>query len=170
MENIIFNKDQECESSSYKDFTQEDLFLAPEPKRSIDQHNSLDPFGKKKKDKSKKQIEAEEREKMRVLVSNFTEEQLDRYEMFRRSVFPKAAIKRIVQTITGNSVSQNVVIAMSGIAKVFIGEIVEEALDIMEAQGDSGPLHPKHLREAVRRLRKRGAIPSSKGRKLPFYI
>lgn len=44
------------------------------------------------------------------------------------------------------------------------------ALDIMEAQGDSGPLHPKHLREAVRRLRKSGAIPSSKGRKLPFYI
>lgn len=78
---------------------------------------------------------------------------------------------------------------MSGIAKVFIGEIVEEgsnliydfinlllntifilALDIMEAQGDSGPLHPKHLRESVRRLRKTGAIPSSKGRKLPFYI
>jgi len=44
------------------------------------------------------------------------------------------------------------------------------ALDIMEAQEDSGPLHPKHLREAVRRLRKTGAIPSSKGRKLPFYI
>lgn len=65
MENIIFNKEQECESSSSKDFTQEDLFLAPEPKRSNDQHNSSDSFGKKKKDKSKKQIEAEEREKMR---------------------------------------------------------------------------------------------------------
>lgn len=65
MENIIFNKDHESESSSYKDFTHEDLFLAPEPKRSNDHHNSSDPFGRKKKDKSKKQIEAEEREKMR---------------------------------------------------------------------------------------------------------
>jgi len=70
MENMMFNKDQEMESSSYKDFSQEDFFLAPEPKRSIDQHNSSDLFGKKKKDKSKKQIEAEEREKMRYISSN----------------------------------------------------------------------------------------------------
>ncbi|XP_063365442.1 transcription initiation factor TFIID subunit 11 [Cydia amplana] len=112
--------------------------------------------------KSKKELEEEEREKMQVLVSNFTEEQLDRYEMYRRAAFPKAAVKRLMQTITGCSVGQNVVIAMSGIAKVFVGEVVEEALEVLETSGESGPLQPKHLREALRRLRMRGVIPSRK--------
>lgn len=120
--------------------------------------------------KSKKELEEEEREKMQVLVSNFTEEQLNRYEMYRRAAFPKAAVKRLMQTITGCSVGQNVVIAMSGIAKVFVGEVVEEALEVLDKSGEAGPLQPKHLREALRRLRVRGAMPTRKAHRTMFRL
>jgi len=114
--------------------------------------------------KTKEEIETEERERMQHLVSNFTEDQLDRYEMYRRAAFPKVAIKRIMQGLTGSSVGQNVVIAMSGISKVFAGEVVEEALDYMDQLGETGPLKPKHLREAARRLRSRDVFPRTKKR------
>ncbi|CAF1612312.1 unnamed protein product, partial [Rotaria magnacalcarata] len=59
------------------------------------------------------------------------DEQLDRYEMYRRSAFSKISIKRFMNSITGTIPSSNVVIAMAGIAKVFVEEIMEEeALDI----------------------------------------
>lgn len=143
--------------------------LLPKP---VTPQPGMNKNDRKKEGKTKREQEEEERERMQVLVSNFTEEQLDRYEMYRRSAFPKAAIKRVMQTITGCSVSQNVVIAMSGIAKVFVGEVLEEALDVMEAEGETGPVQPKHLREAIRRLRRRPGqhIPTMKQHRPLFRI
>jgi len=50
---------------------------------------------------------------------------------------------------------------MGGIAKVMLGELVEEARRVREERGgdEALPLAPDHIREAYRRLRLTGAIP-----------
>ncbi|KAI6219185.1 HTAFII28-like protein region [Aphelenchoides fujianensis] len=92
--------------------------------------------------------------KLQILLSNFNQEQLDRYEAMRRASFPKSAVKKLIHQYTGVSVNQNVVIAIAGMAKVFVGELVEEALDIKDSLKEEGPLTPRHLNLAVKEMEK----------------
>ena len=70
------------------------------------------------------------REQMQLLISAFSNEQQDQYEIFRRSTFPKSSIRRIMQSMCSTNIPQNAVIAMAGITKVYVGEVVEAACQV----------------------------------------
>ncbi|KVH91213.1 transcription initiation factor TFIID subunit 11-like [Cynara cardunculus var. scolymus] len=98
--------------------------------------------------------------KMQSILSQFTEGQMSRYESFRRSGFQKSVMKRLLGSITGsNKISMPMTIVVSGIAKIFVGELVETAKVVIIERKETGPIRPCHIREAYRRLKLEGKIP-----------
>ncbi|CAN1166542.1 Transcription initiation factor TFIID subunit 11 [Linum perenne] len=98
--------------------------------------------------------------KMQTILSQFTEDQMSRYESFRRSALQKPNMKRLLVSITGTQkITLPVNIVVCGIAKMFVGEVVETAKIVMAERKDSGPIRPCHIREAYRRLKLEGKIP-----------
>ena len=79
-------------------------------------------------------------------------------------------IKKIVQSVLGENmqISNTIQIAMHGIAKIYAGELIEEAKSIMVDEeeetfnkdnkigGKYGPIRTRHLREARRKIISRG--------------
>ena len=48
--------------------------------------------------------------------------------------------------------TDKIVIAMSGVAKVFVGELIEESRRIADARGNTGPLEKEDVCEAYFRV------------------
>eukprot|EP00658_Telonema_sp_P-2_P041599 TRINITY_DN2977_c0_g1_i2.p1 TRINITY_DN2977_c0_g1~~TRINITY_DN2977_c0_g1_i2.p1 ORF type:complete len:155 (+),score=30.13 TRINITY_DN2977_c0_g1_i2:245-709(+) len=100
--------------------------------------------------------------------AGLTQEQLQRYEFYRRSAFPVDALRKELHKFTGMEVDKKVGLAMAGVAKLFVAELMESAFAVMDERKEgSGATQPKHIREAFRRLRpgwKHGLVnPSVRG-------
>ncbi|GAV60680.1 TAFII28 domain-containing protein [Cephalotus follicularis] len=98
--------------------------------------------------------------KMQAILSQFTEDQMSRYESFRRSALQKSNMRRLLVSVTGSQkISLPMTIVVCGIAKMFVGELVETARIVMTERKESGPIRPCHIREAYRRLKLEGKVP-----------
>lgn len=92
-----------------------------------------------------------------------------RYEAYRRAGLPKTTVKRVcvhsllqkfLQNVMGTSIQPSTAIVAAGAGKIFVGELTEKAKDIMEAQGESGPIEPRHIREAFRQYKEQTGLMS----------
>ncbi|CAB79028.1 putative protein [Arabidopsis thaliana] len=109
--------------------------------------------------------------KMQSILSQFTEDQMSRYESFRRSALQRPQMKKVLIGVTGSQkIGMPMIIVACGIAKMFVGELVETghllnlntlsvARVVMAERKESGPIRPCHIRESYRRLKLEGKVP-----------
>ncbi|TFK25908.1 TAFII28-domain-containing protein [Coprinopsis marcescibilis] len=95
-------------------------------------------------------FQTQSKDNLKVLMDNFTPDQYDRFEAYRRHTLNKQAVRKVIQQTLGVQVSQPVAQIIAGVSKVFVGEIVEKAREVQARRGETGPLSPDHLREAYR--------------------
>lgn len=123
-------------------------------------------------DKKEVVEEEEEEEEMDLASMNAFEYQkvreyddvaLRRYEQYRRSDLKLPKIRKVLISLNPSlqKVSDQYIIAVKGLAKMFVGDVTEMGLKVKKELGDHGPLQPYHLREAYRRLRVSGCFPST---------
>ncbi|CAI5736766.1 unnamed protein product [Peronospora destructor] len=118
-------------------------------------------------DSDEDQVELSNSASMLRMMQHLSEDETRRHEQFRRSHFEREAIKRcMAQAIQECSATEKRVpgvtnvmaIVMAGMTKVFVGEITAEARKIMEKNGETGPIRPRHLREAHRKYYTRRSL------------
>lgn len=101
-----------------------------------------------------------------ILIANFSVEQLDRYSAFRRSKFTRQVVKNVIAEVTGKVPTDPIAVAVAGLAKMFIGEIVEEALELRDALHEQNkPVQPHHIKSAFINLKNDGKLWPPYGQK-----
>jgi hypothetical protein len=120
-------------------------------------------------------------ERAALISQLFSDKQMNRYAKFKESSLENRKkvrstnkiecprIKKVVQNILGENmqIKNTIQIALHGIAKIYAGEMIEEAKSIMiEEEGESKdkypPIRTRHLREARRRMIQRRILQGFK--------
>ena len=91
--------------------------------------------------------ELSEPEKLKLLGDNLDTAQMDRFELYRRSKLPKTLVRRLIGTVTNQSVQTSTALYLCAVGKIFLGEIVEKALHIKKKSLISHSFRTLNLRK-----------------------
>jgi len=105
----------------------------------------------------------ERKRREREAAGGLGEEEQERYSAFKQSSFykkqPNCAMRRMLNDIAGHQVNEKAVLVVCSVAKLFVGELVEAAREVAEAEEWDGPLRTDHIRAAYGRLHEAGKLP-----------
>lgn len=75
-----------------------------------------------------------EDDKKKLLMTSFTNDQMDKFENYRRMSVNKAAVRKICNSVINQSIPANMAIVLAGISKLFLGDIITKAFEIQERE------------------------------------
>lgn len=73
-------------------------------------------------------------------------------------------MRRLMTEVLGNSTERGAIV-LSGLTKMFVGDLVETARESMSAAGETGPIQPRHLRAAHRQTQRERTVPGASTRR-----
>lgn len=100
-----------------------------------------------------------EEEKRRLLIANFSNEQMERFESYRRMTVNKPGIKKVCTSVLNHSLPQNISVVLAGLSKLFLGEIITRALAVQEKENKAQLIKDieekkKQKKDAIKQLEK----------------
>ncbi|GMH35181.1 hypothetical protein BSKO_03049 [Bryopsis sp. KO-2023] len=106
------------------------------------------------------QLRRKEKEKhYAALLSTLHEKELDRYEAFRRSSLPRGKMRKLLMSISGQTINdEKVLIVVCSLAKMFVGELIEEARELATVDGYEGPILKSHIHRAYTQMEYEGRV------------
>lgn len=75
-----------------------------------------------------------EDDKKKLLITSFTNDQMDKFEAYRRMAVNKPGVRKICNGVLNQSIPQNMAIVLAGISKLFLGDIITKAFEIQERE------------------------------------
>lgn len=73
-------------------------------------------------------------EKRRLLMASFSNEEMERFEAYRRMTVNKNGVKKVCHSVLGHSIAQNITVVMAGLGKTILGDIITRAFDIQQRE------------------------------------
>ena len=98
--------------------------------------------------KEEKQIFKEENNFSELKQDLFNPKIEERYKNFKKSIIKEEKLKKYIYNLYNISISKDSSLIMSVICKIFVGEIVEKARELMSLNGLSGSITPKYYKIA----------------------
>ena len=89
------------------------------------------------------------RYRSRTQLEKLDEDQLTRFEFFIRSHLSRGKVENIIANTLGSQraqlVTSDMAIVVGGLAKLFVGDLIETALSVLKDDEIEGGIKPEHI-------------------------